>query len=44
MNKHFNKKLIISEEKEHFFQKSNDCLICKKLIDNDEEIQEIIVT
>ena len=36
MNKHFNKKLIMSEE-EHLFQQSNSCWICKKLIDNDEE-------
>ena len=33
MNKHFNKKLIMSEEKEHLFQQSNSCWICK----NDEE-------
>ena len=36
-NKHFNKTLIISEEVEHLFQQSNSCLICEKLIDNDEE-------
>ena len=27
----------MSEEEEHLFQQSNSCLICKKLIDNDEE-------
>ena len=37
MNKHFNKNLIMSEEEELLFQKSNSCWICKKLIDNDEE-------
>ena len=37
MNKHFNKNVIMSEEKEHLFQQSNNCWICKKLIDNDEE-------
>ena len=36
MNKHFNKNLIMSIE-EHFFQQSNSCWICKKLIDNDKE-------
>ena len=37
MNKHFNKYVVMSEEKEHLFQQSNSCSICKKLIDNDEE-------
>ena len=37
MNKHFHKNLIMNEEEEHLFQKSNSCWICKKLIDNDEE-------
>ena len=37
MNKHFNKKLIMSEEEEHLFQQGNSCWICKKLITNDEE-------
>ena len=37
MNKHFIKNLILSEEEEHLFQKSNSCWVCKKLIDNDEE-------
>ena len=35
MNRHFNKNLIMSEEKEYLFQQSNCCWICKKLIDND---------
>ena len=37
MNKHFNKNLIISEDEEHLFQESNNCWICEKLIDNDDE-------
>ena len=37
INKHFNKNLIITEEEEDLFQKSNNCWICKKLIDNDED-------
>ena len=34
---YFNKHLIMSEEEQHLFQKSNSCWICKELIDNDEE-------
>ena len=37
INKHFNKNLILSEEEEYLFQQSNNCWICEKLIDNDEE-------
>ena len=37
MKKHFNKNLIMTEEEEKFFQKSNSCWICKKLIANDDE-------
>ena len=37
MKKHFNKKLIMSEEEEHLFQQSNSCWICKKLINHDDE-------
>ena len=35
--KHFNENLIMSEEEEQLFQKSNSCWICKKLIDNNDE-------
>ena len=35
MEEYFNKNLIMTEE--DLFQKSNNCWICKKLIDNDEE-------
>ena len=27
----------MSEEEEHLFQRSNNCWICEKLIDNDDE-------
>ena len=37
MNKHFNENLIMTEEEEHLFQESNNCWICKKLIDSDDE-------
>ena len=37
MKKCFNKNLIMAEEEEHLFQKSNNCWICKKYINNDEE-------
>ena len=37
MNKHFNKNLVMTEEKEHLFQQSNNCGICKKHIDNDDK-------
>ena len=37
MKKHFNKNLIIIEEKEEQFQPSNTCRICEKLIDDDDE-------
>ena len=37
MKKHFNKNLIISEEEEDLFQESNNCWICEKRIDNDDE-------
>ena len=37
MKEHFNKNLVMTEEEEHLFQESNNCWICKKLIDNDDE-------
>ena len=36
MEEYFNKNLIISEEEEDLFQKSNNCSICKKFISNDK--------
>ena len=33
----FNKSLIMTEKEEHLFQQSNNCWICKKLIDNKDE-------
>ena len=37
INKHFSKNLIMTEEKEDLIQKSNNCWICKNLIDTDED-------
>ena len=37
MKDQFNKNLVMSEEEEHLFQESNNCWICKKLIDNEDE-------
>ena len=36
-NKHFNKNLIMREEEEQLFQEGNNCWICGKLIDRDDE-------
>ena len=37
MKEYFNKNMIMSEEEEHLFQKSNSCWICKKIINNNNE-------
>ena len=37
IEEYFNKNLIMTEEEENLFQKSNNCWICKKIINNDEE-------
>ena len=37
MKKHFNKNLIMSEEEEYLFQQSNNCWICGKIINDDNE-------
>ena len=37
MIKHFNKNVIMAEKEEYLFQQSNNCWICKKLIDNDDK-------
>ena len=37
MKKHFNKNLVMTEDKENLFQKTNSSWICEKLIDNDNE-------
>ena len=37
MKKYFNENLIMTEEEKNLFQKSNNCWICKKIINNDEE-------
>ena len=36
MKKVFNKNLIMTEKEEHLSQESNNCWICEKLIDNDD--------
>ena len=33
----FNKNLVMTEKEEYLFQQSNNCWICKKLIDNEDE-------
>ena len=41
MKDQFNKNLIMTEKDEYLFQQSNNCGICKKLIDNeDEEVRD----
>ena len=37
MKQYFNNNLIMAEEEENLYQKSNNCWICKKFINNDEE-------
>ena len=37
MKEHFYKNLVMTDEKEHLFQESNNCWTCKKLADNDDE-------
>ena len=37
MKDEFNKNLIMTEEGEYLFQQSNNCWICKKIIDNEDE-------
>ena len=37
MKDQFNKNLVMTEEEEYLFQQSNNCWICKKIIDNEDE-------
>ena len=37
MKDQFNKNLVMIEKEEYLFQQSNNCWICKKLIDNEDE-------
>ena len=37
MDEYFKKNLIMTEEEEDLFQKSNICWICNKVISNDED-------
>ena len=43
MKDEFNKNLIMTEEEEYLFQQSNNCWICKSIIDNEDENLEIVV-
>ena len=36
MKDEFNKNLVMTEKEEYLFQQSNNCWICKKLIDNED--------
>ena len=44
MKQYFNNNLIMTEEEENLYQKSNNCSICKKFINNDEERDHCHVT
>ena len=37
MKYQFNKNLVMTEKEEYLFQQSNNCWICKKIIDNEDE-------
>ena len=37
MKDQFNKNLVMIEKEKYLFQQSNNCWICKKLIDNEAE-------
>ena len=37
MKDQFNKNLVMTKKEEYLFQQSNNCRICKKLIDNEDE-------
>ena len=37
LKEQFNKNLIMTEKEEYLFQQSNNCWICKKIIDNEDE-------
>ena len=37
MKDQFNKNLAMTKKEEHLFQQSNNCWICKKIIDNEDE-------
>ena len=37
MKNEFSKNLVMTEKEEYLFQQSNNCWICKKIIDNEDE-------
>ena len=41
IEEYFNKNLIMSEEEENLFQKSNSCWICKKFINNNNNEEKV---
>ena len=41
MKEYFNKNLIMSEEEERVFQKSNSCWICKKIINKNNKEEKV---
>ena len=41
MEEYFNKNLIMTEEEENLFQKSNNCWICKKFINNNNNEEKV---
>ena len=40
MKKHFNKNLVMTDEENEEFERSNICCICGKLIDFDEKVRD----
>ena len=42
IEKHFNNNLIMTEEEEDLFQKSNNCWICKKFINDNEDKVRVV--
>ena len=40
MKKPFNKNLIMNEEEEDLFQKSNNCWICKKIHNDESKVRD----
>ena len=43
IEEYFNKNLIMTEEEENLFQKSNSCWICKKFINNNNNEEKVRV-
>ena len=41
IEEYFNKNLIMAEEEDNWFQKSNSCWICKKFINNNNNEEKV---